>query len=153
MNKETDDVVVRAERVEPNVFAAPRRYDLATMFTVTLAYAILFALMSLVGSTVIVSAYVAGFVTLVAVGQAVLFSGEYPRIASLACGSGAFLVIGLGVLIWRGQPALSNTHYFGPLASFVAPGGGLGYVAGVLVGGVFLVSEAVRKRMTRQRNT
>lgn len=151
MNNDTDHFVVPTVPVPPKVYAVPRRFDLATIFTVTLAYAVLFALMPIVRSSVAISIAIAGFVTLVGVAQATLFGGQRPREASLACGAGSFLVIGIAIAIWDGLSAPFNT-LVGTLCfgSFVL-GGTLGYFAGVLVGGVFLVSDLVRRAFKRRR--
>ncbi|MCA9101609.1 MAG: hypothetical protein KDA63_10680 [Planctomycetales bacterium] len=147
MFDQDDDILRRPQRPSPKLYSAPRRFDLATIFTVTLAYAILFALMSLLAAPPVVSISIAGFVAMVAVAQAVLFDGAHPRAASLACGSSIFLLIGLALTFWLGTSAVFN--YTIPV--MLTFGGVMGYLTGVLVGGVFLVSDIVRTRIKRWR--
>ena len=73
-------------RAAPRLYSVPRRYDLATLFTVTLAYALLFGAMQRSGMPPNVAFDVAGFITLVGIGQALLFKGNAPRLASVVTG-------------------------------------------------------------------
>ena len=127
------------------VYAAPRRFDLATLFIVTIAYSFLLAGMSVLQFPPIASLAIAGFVTLVGVGQAVLFGGDRPRTASLIVGA---TVYSLGMLAywllgWSRFIPLSGLFVIG---TFVVIGGGiLGYLSGTLIGGVFLLAEYLRR--------
>ena len=129
------------------IYSVPRRYDPATLFVVSLAYALLFGFMRSVGFPPIAFAVVAGFVTLVGLSQAILFGGKAPRQASAVAGIGAFLVVQVPVLA---ECALRHLQDLGILVAClpltaILPGAMLGYVVGVLIGGVFLVAEAVRR--------
>src|SRR3954462_162592 len=71
----------------PKIYSAPRRFDLSTIFVVTLAYSMLFGVMNAASFPPGVSAVVAGFISLVAIGQAFLFGGRQPRTASVLVGT------------------------------------------------------------------
>jgi hypothetical protein len=128
------------------VYSVPRRYDIATLLAVTLAYALLFGMTRLFQWQPVDSLVVAGFLTAVGVGQAVLFHGKSPRAASAIVG--AFLhaapVLAMAV-IQPGSP-------FDLILIFticLVQGAIFGYVAGVLVAGVFLVAHGFRAAVRR----
>jgi hypothetical protein len=136
-------------RVPPRVFSAPRRYDLATLFVVTCAYALLFGIMRWASWGPTVFASVAGFITCVGAAQALLFGGKSPRVASLCVGFAAgSVVLVTGVMRWGVVGGLALCC---PVTAIVA----FGYMAGVLVGGVFLVAHGIRvlaeRRATRMQ--
>ncbi len=70
-----------------SVYAAPRRYDLATMFVVSVAYAVLFSVMRLLQAGPLVFVITGLFFTAIAAAQALLFKGNAPRLASCIAGS------------------------------------------------------------------
>ncbi len=125
---------------QKKLYSAPRRFDLSTMLVVTSAYAVLFAGMKSLdfGNTAIV--VVAGLITLVGAAQSVFDSWQNPRVVSVLAGvaySAAITVLESGgsrfpgYLVW----AIIANSIFGAF---------MGYFCGVLVGGVFLVSEFLR---------
>jgi hypothetical protein len=131
---------------------------LATLFAVTLAYSLLFGGMRLLGAPPVAIASVAVFITLVGLGQALLFRGKSPRAASVLVGCVTWFI---GLLVFEfgtGIPRFVDmiAVVFG-LAVCSAPQGALfGYVAGVFVGGVFLVADGLRRglrRLTRPNPT
>jgi hypothetical protein len=132
------------------IYSVPRRYDLATLFVVSLAYALLFGFMRAAGLPPLGFAIVAGFVSVVGLGQAILFRGKAPRKASAVCGIAVFLAVQLPIVV---VDALSRPWDLLLLVlccspfSVVLPGAALGYGAGVLIGGVFLVADAVRNAL------
>jgi hypothetical protein len=132
-------------RVPSRVFSAPRRYDLATLFVVTGAYALLFGIMRWADWEPTVFVLVAGFITCVGAAQALLFGGKSPRAASLCVGFAAGLVVLVfAVVRWPVEvvPGLCC-----PLIAIVV----FGYMAGVLVGGVFLIAHGIRVGAERRR--
>lgn len=132
--------------VGTKIYSAPRRFDLATIFAVTAAYSLLLGGMSALRFPPILSAYVAAFITLVGVGQAVLFGGKKPRLASYLTGMAAYFLLGvISFSIDRPRFDIGEMIAFVMLFAVVF-GGLLGYCAGVLVGGVFLVADVVRGR-------
>jgi hypothetical protein len=137
-----------ADRFAPRVYSAPRRFDLVTLFIVTLAYSLLFALMSSFQFPPGASLTAAGFITIVGVAQAVLFGGRRPRAASIWTGAVLYCVpvlgglIGLGPLAFAGVPSIY-------LGMQLVIGGLFGYLAGACVGGVFLLADVVRRKYRR----
>jgi len=131
-------------REESKIYSAPRRFDLATIFVVTSAYSLLFAVMSALNFPPVSSLVVGGFITAVGIGQAVLFGGRIPRAASVVTGAVICIPITIAVTMstsrgFRGSELLLSIPF-----SFTF-GAMFGYVAGVLVGGVFLVADKVRQ--------
>jgi hypothetical protein len=125
------------------IYSAPRRFDLATILIVTFAYSLLFAALSLLQLPPEASLIVGGFITLVGVGQAVFFGGRRPRLASI--------VIGLGICLtywfvgWRFLWRAYSFDVIGLLLIAWTITGLLGgYIAGTMVGGVFLIVDLVR---------
>jgi putative addiction module component (TIGR02574 family) len=140
---------------ETKIYAAPRRFDLATIFIVTVAYSLLFSAMSLLQFPPVVSLVIAGFVTLVGIAQAVLFGGAQPRTASLIMGT---VIFSIGMLAWW---VFGGSRSFPPsviliFGSFIVIGGAvLGYLSGALIGGVFMLAEYLRRfvrSVVRQRH-
>jgi putative addiction module component (TIGR02574 family) len=134
------------------IYSVPRRFDLSTIFVVTLAYSLLFGLMSMASFPPVASMSIGGFITLVAVSQAVLFQGKRPRTASLIVGS---LIFGCAILAFW----FVNGQRSYPAAVFVITGGYtvatgmiLGYLSGTIVGGIFLIADKCRNRFARNRD-
>lgn len=65
----------------------PRRFGLGKLMLITAFFAVLFAVLSCLNAHPLVFVAVAGFVTLVGLSQAILFSGKMPRQASVVTGS------------------------------------------------------------------
>jgi hypothetical protein len=128
----------------PKVYSAPRRFDLATIFIVTIVYSLLFAGMSLLQFPPFVSLAVAGFITFVGIGQALLFGGKRPRTASLIVGTFIYTLTGLVIWISYGSRMYATSAFlFG--GTFAIIGGAvLGYLAGACVGAVFMLAEFLR---------
>ena len=131
------------------LYSAPRRFDLFTILIVTTAYAILFSAMNGLRFHPIMSVYVAAFITIVGIGQAVLFGGRQPRFASAVSGAMAYFIGYLCFIFLepRWQIGFSTVTAIFASATF---GSVLGYIAGVLVGGVFLVADVLRQRYGKE---
>jgi hypothetical protein len=126
------------------IYSAPRRFDLATIFAVTFAYSLLFAVMSSLGSHPVMSLIVGGFVTLVGIGQALLYGGNNARVASVLTGAVINVPLTMALTIWGTRSAsLLGVLLMAPVG--FALGGACGYLAGTLVGGVFLVADKLRQ--------
>lgn len=150
-----DDGQPRQSR--PTVYSVPRRYDLATLFIISLAYAILLGTMRLVGASPVTSGHVAGFITWVGIGQALFFRGKRPRLASVAAGA---VYLPLAAVIWRvilkaqaNNVVIADEIEFAVRAAYCLVIGGAiyGYFAGVLVGAVFLFADLARRCFRRIR--
>ncbi len=129
------------------LYSVPRRYDLATLFTVSLAYAMFFGLMRLTTAPPMVVALIASFVTVVGLAQALVLKGKSPRLASILAGILFWLTVGLATVLWSRSVASVIEVCIMALCSGVP----MGYLAGVVVGGVFLVADLVRKAIRRLR--
>jgi putative addiction module component (TIGR02574 family) len=131
------------------LYSAPRRFDLYTIMIVTAAYAILLSGLSALRYPPVVSCYVAAFFTLVAIGQALLFGGSRPRPASVYTGMVAWFLGTFGYVFLDPHFDFFSFLPAGIVFSLLF-GGILGYIAGVLVGGVFLVADVLRQRYGRE---
>lgn len=133
------------------IYSAPRRFDLATILIVTAAFAIVLGGLGSFNVSPIVSGYVAAFIACVGTGQALLFGGRRPRLASVLTGMVAYCLCMLSLPLASRQ---FERIGFGEvimlvLMASVVYGGVLGYLAGVLVGGVFLVADVIRRRLLK----
>ena len=133
-------------RQRDRLYAAERRFDLITVLTITTGYAVLFTLMRLLHWDAIAFAVVAGFVTLVGVGQAFLFKGNAPRAASALVGAVYWALINGAWASRHNAPAGAVLSIF--LGSTIQ-GALVGYVCGVLVGGVFMLADFLRRHFGR----
>ena len=98
-------------------------------------------------------AKVAGFFTCVAIGQALLFRGKKPRLSSVLVG--AVYIVGLYVSdAMKRDPSLLQFHVFALLIWLAIAIAGVisGYVAGIAVGSVFLLSDVMRKLIQRRNH-
>jgi hypothetical protein len=131
------------------LYSAPRRFDLFTIMIVTAAYAVLLSGMSALRFPPVHSCYVAVFITMVAVGQALLSGLSMPRAVSVYTGMIAYFLCTISYAFV--EPRFDLFEMI-PIAIFLSLlfGGILGYLAGVLVGGVFLVADVLRQRYGRQ---
>ena len=127
------------------IYSVPRRLDLASLFVFTMCYGILFAVMSAFRFEALSFALVAGFLTCVGVSQAMLFGGKAPRFASSISGTlyyGVFFVVRPFLFGTPGN-RLSDIA----LIPFLVFGMALGYLSGVCIAGIFLITELLRKRL------
>ncbi|MCI0335791.1 MAG: hypothetical protein L0228_21500 [Planctomycetes bacterium] len=131
------------------IYSAPRRFDLATIFVVTFAYSLLFAVMSGLNFPPVASLIVGGFITVVGAGQALLFGGKKPRLASAVTGAVVSVPLTLLTMDFGPRGLAGELWVLGMPASIIF-GAGFGYAAGALVGGVFLVADAVRQKFARR---
>ncbi|MHB0960097.1 MAG: hypothetical protein ACYC0X_19820 [Pirellulaceae bacterium] len=136
----------------PHEAGFPRRFGVGTLLAVTTMFGVLFAGLQALGCPPIVFFLVILFVTVVGLGQALLFGGQHPRRASVIVGALFFpSMIMLSMLYVR----LAGDRYaVTRLGSWVIPvlsswcilGAMAGYVGGVLVASGFLLIDKVRRR-------
>jgi hypothetical protein len=126
------------------LYSVPRRFDLSTIFVVTAAYSIVLGGLSALHAAPVFIAAVAVFVALVGIGQALLFRGLKPRRASILVGA-ALLDGTILVLLFReGRVLLGDIFLI--VVFYTMIGVICGYVAGVAIGGVFLLADVIRRR-------
>ena len=136
----------------PSVYSAPRRYDLATMFVVSVAYAVLFAVMRSLQAGPLMFVTIGLFFTVIAAAQALLFKGNSPRLAS--CIAGSLYLVGSNAAVFL-LTSVNPLQPFRIVSSILPAAGGLicvavsgaicGYIGGALVAGVFLAADQLRR--------
>ena len=132
------------------LYSVPRRFDLATVMVVIFAYALLLGGLRLLQLPPLAMLNVAGFVTCVAIAQAALFRGKTPRLASKLVGA-VYLLAAYLIPAASRDPGLLRLE---PLVFLVwvllaAAGAFVGYLAGLAVASVFLLSDVVRRWLRR----
>ena len=133
----------------PAAAGVSRRFSLGRLMLITTFFAVLFGLLASLDAPPIVFVVVAAFVTIVGLAQAVLFSGNRPREASVVAGSvvcallsvGGFLVDFLagGARLGGFDDLLLGAFALALTTAILAVVGGFfGYLAGCLTAGIFL---------------
>jgi len=130
------------------IYSVPRRFDLATIFVVTAAYSILLGGLTALDATPIIKTLVAGFVTIVAISQAGLEKRIHPRGTSIIAGAIAFTII--VAVEWLELRRHVPIPFIAIVIAGVLIGSFLGYLAGTVAGGVFLVADLLRGRLERR---
>ena len=149
---DSDEQPVEAEVISKRpvlqVYSTPRRFDIALVLVVTVAYALLLSLMRVLKFEPLFMVAITSFFTIVGLGQAVLFRGKKPRLASVVAGA-----VGAGGICvasyWADGGRLDGLFYvffFITMICYVPWGALLGYVVGTMIGGVFLIAEALRRK-------
>jgi len=126
-----------------SIYSVPRRFDVATLLTVSFAYSLLFTLLKLLDSHWSVFAFIGGLTVAVALGQMLARSDKEIRNASFMAGAlytlaWCFVMVVVSRMWAQGVVMLVFCFIAGPL---------LGYVTGVVDAGVFLIADKVRKRL------
>lgn len=124
-----------------SIYSVPKRFDIATLLTVSLAYSLLFTLLKVLDSHWTVFAFIGGLTAIVALAQMLYEEPKQIRTASLL-GGGLFTVVSAIVL------GLTTNDPFARISLLITGllfGPFLGYAAGVLDAGVFLIADRVRK--------
>jgi hypothetical protein len=132
------------------LYCVPRRYDLATLFAVSLAFSLMFGVMRWLAFEAVSFFIIAGLVAIVGISQASLFRGKSPRKASILAGT--IYWIPFMLISATQEPALSEAIVVGSVCALL-PAALLGYLVGVLIGGVFLVADLLRQCLSRHRRT
>ena len=132
------------------VYGVPRVFDLFTLMAITMAFALLFALLKLVSPAFDISAttltiLISGYVTLIAVAQMVLFGGDN----KMASGGRSFSCCPYA---WPSDPiewaGVTMTLVLSLFLSILF-GFFLGYLSGAVVAGVLLVADGFRGRSAK----
>jgi hypothetical protein len=131
----------------------PRRFGVGILMLLMTLAAVLFSILRSAGANPEVFTVIASMVTAVAIGQVFLFRGRYPRAASIWVGSCFFPLQAIALCLWfyldtkAGPPSPGGLIVlFMALISSVPIGAGFGYLCGGIVGGVFLILDALAKR-------
>lgn len=130
----------------------PRRFAVGTAMIITAMYSVLFAVMKSLGAHPLVMVIVAVFFTVVGAAQMLLFGGRRPREASIIAGAvfcGAMSAVG-HLIAWFPEGGSLGFHPFAIIGWLLCSTLGLalvgvllGYVAGCLTAGVFLILNRI----------
>lgn len=135
------------------LYSAPRRFDLATIFVVTGAYSVLLGVMSILNFAPAAKIIIGLVLAFVAVAQSLYHGQANPRGVSVVAGSIGYAL--MSFVLWLIGPMwFPNSFFFAVVINGLLVGALLGYVAGVLVGGMFLAADMLRtKAWTRRDDT
>ena len=143
------EAAVDRQAAEP--FGVPRRFGVGTILVITTAFGLLLSLLQAMGAPAGVVAFVVAFVSLIGVGQMLLFDGTQPRRASLLAGLiGLPLLTGLTIAFFAPHRGRSGDIVC-PVFAAIIFGPPSGYLAGGIVAGVFLIMDAIEKFLGRWR--
>ncbi len=143
---------------DKEAYGVPRVFDLFTLLAVMMAWALLFAFLQMLeplfeGELPAVALGLGCYITLIAICQVVLFRGKKPRQASILGGPPAWLLTVLVVTLAAGPRSALDVFLVGVAGLVTSPIGFLlGYLAGGMVAGVFLLADAFRKRFMDRRD-
>jgi hypothetical protein len=131
----------------PEQTGMPRRFGIGSIMVVTAAFSLLFLLLKLAQEPIEAYLVFAGFFTIIAIAQAILFGGRNPRKASIATGVVVVSLVSMFMPALKSSPARHSDALDFVFVSIVGAIGGAiyGYVAGALIGGVFLMMESADK--------
>ena len=129
----------------------PRQFGIGILMVITAMYAILFSVMRALRFPSTPFFIVALFFTVVGLGQMFLYKGQRPRRASAMVGIGFMSCVWGIILIIEGvkggvSMSSGGQIVFGLVFVGFAYGAIFGYLAGLLIAGVFLVIDALAKR-------
>jgi hypothetical protein len=126
----------------------PRRFGLGILFLMTTMYAVLFAVLQVLGAPVEVFVIIALFFTGVGLGQTLLYGGQYPRAASIWVGA---VLLPVEILALAVVPAMHRGLYLAELVCMLSfsplLGAGFGYLAGGVTAGAFLIVKECETRI------
>jgi hypothetical protein len=129
------------------LYSAPRRFDLATMFVGTAAYSILFGILTALDAVFdygpLPLLVLGSIIAAVAVAQSIWHEFANPRGVSVIVGTAAFTLLLCLLAVFH--PRADGAALIWALMAGLIAGPVLGYFAGVLVGGVFLVADLFRQ--------
>jgi hypothetical protein len=157
-NDPPEQEIVVAELAEPvaglphadEPFGVPRRFGIGTIMIITAAFGVLLSSLQALGAPPGVVWFVVIFVSLIGVGQMLLFGARQPRRASIIRGAVCLPLMTLTTLSLNG-PRGPNREAPCAFCAAVIFGGGFGYLAGGVVAGVFLVMDAIEHALGRAR--
>jgi putative acetyltransferase len=129
----------------------PRQFGVGTALLMMTMFAILFAVLRSLNVPALAFAIIALFFLGVGAGQALLFHGRRPRRASIIMGIVMTFILSIFKAFFNGVPGPEILPSLALLFCAACFGGIIyGYVAGVLIGSVFLVSDKLRDAYRRR---
>jgi hypothetical protein len=134
-------------------FGAPRRFGIGTMLVVMGAASVLLAALVAWGVREVVVFHLVAFLALIACAQAILFRGSNPRRASIVAGAILCPVYAIGAaVIFSSQTQntrrIEEMFVFALIFSVMGPL--FGYLAGGVVGGIFLMMDRWERKFGRK---
>lgn len=140
------------ERASDNgPFGVPRRFGIGTILVVTTAFAVLLSLLQTAGAPPGVVWFVIAFVSLVGLGQMLLFGAKRPRKASIVMGALGLPLMTFATLVLFSPRGVRAEEAVCVTFTACIFGGGFGYLAGGVVAGVFLIMDAVEQGLADLR--
>jgi len=148
-NGELDSIPIKPDAsglsTPTSVHSAPRRFDVFTILSVLAFFAIAFAILTALKAPAEFIGGLSVFVTLIGLGQAFLWKGKKPRLASIVVGA-FYFAISLGIPYILSGPL--DIFILGVvLAQACVSGVICGYIAGTLIGAIFWLIEGVRNTL------
>lgn len=143
-----------ASRPTTPEIGVPRRFGVGVLMIITAMYAALFAVLHTFGFSPVAFGIVVLFFTTVGLGQMLLFKGQRPRKASVLVGACFFPGFYLTVLVYRAifpvgpSPRVAG-DFCGGLPCIVLAGALMGYLAGILIAGVFLIADKIQQSRSK----
>jgi hypothetical protein len=121
----------------------PRRFGVGALLLLVTLFGFVFSMLRALDAHAAVYLGVGGFLIVIALAQMVLFQGKKPRLASFMAGGVYCSALAVGASVVNtahGYPPRPN-FLFGPFLF----GGLLGYFAGCVLAGVFLLLKSLRQ--------
>jgi hypothetical protein len=141
----------------------PRRFGVGVLMLLITLFAVLFSVMRSIGASVGTFAVISTMVAAVAIGQILLFGGRYPRAASVWVGACFFPLQVIALWLWScfedgGRLAFNDLTEQIVVGTFlllvwIPIGAVFGYLSGAVVGGVFLILDALAHWQQSRRAT
>lgn len=129
------------------IYSVPRRFDLSTLFVVSTAFAAMFALLGYLNFSSAAKLACCAFFSGIGIAQAVLYGSRAPRLSSVLAG-GLMLSI-LPIMLY---PPRNSIEWLCAGLGLGMLGLPSGYLAGTIVGGIFLIADYLRNWIARRAN-
>ena len=124
----------------------PRRFGVGGMLLLVTLYGLVFSLLRVTEADALAYLLIAGFLTMIAAGQMLLFGGKKPRLASFLTGGACGCALALPGMIFSLRFGFDFVAALFYLAWTFLTYGLFGYLVGCLLAGVFLVVSAFQKQ-------
>jgi MFS family permease len=134
-------------------FGVPRRFGIGTILVVIGAASVLLAFLVACGVPAPAVFSLVAFLALVALGQAILFRGTNPRLASIVSGAIICPVYAIGAAVVFStivENARRRDDLYCTAVAIAILGSLFGYLAGGVVGGIFLIMDRWEQHFGRK---